>query len=388
MACEKCLNVSEPDENAWHVLRPCPGCGREIRVAEPGKHGIGLKINKGDKVVAPSLILSPNPLRGGGHFTRHGIGWYAEHTFIGDLPRRKDDFPAAVSAMVESLEQELKASPLFNGVDFDSEDQVSAAITNLKKEDSPVEWYLSSALIFAAIANEAIQGGDAGLASWAMAMSERFRSMLIFKQHFEEVVFMGNSAKRLIDVLQLWSANDKNSDEEFWQIKLQEASYVFSQLFSSPITFLQGKAYVGGQQIDGKSARFIDLLFSGDSTGDAILIEIKTPITPLLQKGKYRSNIHSPTSELSGATVQVADYRATLVSELQTVAKDHAARISGFNPRAVLIVGNSAELDTAEKRRSFDLYRASLANIDIITFDELFQKIEHLAQIFNLSKKP
>jgi hypothetical protein len=386
MTCAKCSTVDEPDEGSWHVLRPCPGCGREIRLAESGKHGIGLKINKGDKIVAPPLILSPNPLKGGGHFTRHGISWYAEQAFIGNLPRRKDDFPAAVSAMVESLEQELRASPLFTVVDFDDEDNVSAAIMKLKKEDNPVEWYLSNALIFAAIANDAIQGGDAGLASWAMAMSERFRSMLIFKQHFEEVVFVGNSAKRLIDVLQLWKANDKNSDEGFWQIKLQEASYVFSQLFSSPITFLQDKAYVGGQQIDGKSARFIDLLFAGDAAGDAILIEIKTPMTPLLQKSKYRSNIHSPTADLSGATVQVADYRATLVSELQNVGKDHAAKVSGFNPKAVLIVGNSAELDTSERRRSFDLFRASLANIDIITFDELFRKIEHLAQIFNLSK--
>jgi hypothetical protein len=304
------------------------------------------------------------------------------------MARRKEDFPAALSRMVDDLEKELKASPLFKDVDFDNEEQLSVAINGLKKEDNPVEWYLTSALIFAAIGKEAMEGGDAASTAWAIAMFERFRSMLVFKFQFEEVVFMGNSAKRLLDVLQLWKANEKNPDEGFWQIILQDSSYVFSQLFSSPITFLQGNAYVGGQQIDGKSARFIDLLFSGDSTGDAILIEIKTPTTPLLQKSRYRSNIHSPTNELSGATVQVADYRVTLVSELQTVAKNHVTTISGFNPKAVLIVGNSSELDTLEKRRSFDLYRASLANIDVITFDELFQKIEHLAQIFNLRQKP
>jgi hypothetical protein len=388
MSCEKCSSINEPNENVWHVLRPCPGCGREIRIAEPGKHGIGLKISKGDKVVAPPIALSPNPLKGGGHLTRHGINWYAEHAFVGDMARRKEDFPAALSRMVDDLEKELKASPLFKDVDFDNEEQLSVAINGLKKEDNPVEWYLTSALIFAAIGKEAMEGGDAASTAWAIAMFERFRSMLVFKFQFEEVVFMGNSAKRLLDVLQLWKANEKNPDEGFWQIILQDSSYVFSQLFSSPITFLQGNAYVGGQQIDGKSARFIDLLFSGDSTGDAILIEIKTPTTPLLQKSRYRSNIHSPTNELSGATVQVADYRVTLVSELQTVAKNHVTTISGFNPKAVLIVGNSSELDTLEKRRSFDLYRASLANIDVITFDELFQKIEHLAQIFNLRQKP
>jgi hypothetical protein len=47
---------------------------------------------------------------------------------------------------------------------------------------------------------------------------------------------------------------------------------------------------------------------------------------------------------------------------------------------------NTTELDTEEKRSSFDLYRSTLTNIDVITFDELFRKMEHLARIFNLVK--
>jgi hypothetical protein len=47
-------------------------------------------------------------------------------------------------------------------------------------------------------------------------------------------------------------------------------------------------------------------------------------------------------------------------------------------------VGNYSELDTEEKRRSFELYRSSLSNIDIVTFDELFRKMEYLAKLFNL----
>jgi hypothetical protein len=33
---------------------------------------------------------------------------------------------------------------------------------------------------------------------------------------------------------------------------------------------------------------------------------------------------------------------------------------------------------------SFELFRTSLAGVDVITFDEFFRKIEHLAKLFNL----
>jgi len=51
-------------------------------------------------------------------------------------------------------------------------------------------------------------------------------------------------------------------------------------------------------------------------------------------------------------------------------------------------VGNGeAELTDALKRRSFELFRGGLQNIEIITFDELFKKIEVLASLFSLTRK-
>jgi hypothetical protein len=48
-------------------------------------------------------------------------------------------------------------------------------------------------------------------------------------------------------------------------------SFAFTQLFSVPVTLIEGKAYVGGQGIDRGDARFVDFLFSGASASDAIL---------------------------------------------------------------------------------------------------------------------
>jgi hypothetical protein len=157
--------------------------------------------------------------------------------------------------------------------------------------------------------------------------------------------------------------------------------------FSVPITLIKEKAYVGGQGIDRKDARFVDFLFSGGSASEAILIEIKTPITPLLNKQLYRGNVHAPSSDLTGSLVQVADYRRSLNRDLETLIRDKNYDLAAFNPKAIVIIGNSGELDDEKKRRSFELFRSSLSGIEIVTFDELFLKIERLASLFNLARK-
>jgi Domain of unknown function (DUF4263) len=224
-------------------------------------------------------------------------------------------------------------------------------------------------------------------AAWAVACAERFRSLYLFKEHFEEVVWMGHSAKRLTELIHLWDANKTNGDEEFWQIQFQSHSFAFTQLFSVPVTLIEGKAYVGGQGIDRSDARFVDFLFSGGSASEAILIEIKTPVTPLIQKRPYRGNVHAPSSELTGSVVQVADYRRSLNRDLDTLIRDGKYGLAAFNPKAVVIIGNSSELDKDEKIRSFELFRSGLSNVEIVTFDELFLKIERLASLFNLTRK-
>ncbi len=50
-----------------------------------------------------------------------------------------------------------------------------------------------------------------------------------------------------------------------------------------------------------------------------------------------------------------------------------------------MIIGNySEELNTDKKRKSFELFRSNLKDVEIVTFDELFKKAETLATLFNL----
>jgi hypothetical protein len=262
-----------------------------------------------------------------------------------------------------------------------------AVFNKLSANKERPEWWLYVSGVYLSIAKDAIERQDAPLAAWAATCAERFRSLYVFKEHFEEVVWMGHSAKCLTELIHLWDANKTNGDEEFWQIQFQSHSFAFAQLFSVPVTLIEGKAYVGGQGIDRSDARFVDFLFSGGSAREAILVEIKTPVTPLIQKQPYRGNVHAPSAQLTGSVVQVADYRRSLHRDLDALIRNVKYTLAAFNPKAVVIIGNSSELDTEKKRRSFELFRSGLSNVEIVTFDELFLKIEALASLFNLVRK-
>lgn len=99
------------------------------------------------------------------------------------------------------------------------------------------------------------------------------------------------------------------------------------------------------------------------------------------------SDVDGPYTALSGSVIQAADYRHSVTRDLRAITQSKNIDISTFNPKVVIIIGNyGSELDTEEKRRSFELYRSSLSNIEVVTFDELFRKMEHLAKLFNLVK--
>ena len=385
-ACDRIEDVS--DAGGPYVVRQCTACGRRMKIREPGKHGIGFVIREGDEVVIPQdwLKIAANPLKSRGQLSRAGLEWFAGLVFEGNLNTRRMEFMNVLTEIEDEYTQILKRSPLLAGLDVEAPEQSEAVYNKIKEDNRTAEWLVYHSAIYLSIVRDAIAAQDAELAAWAMACAERLRSLYVFKEHFEEVVWMGHSAKRLTDLLQLWDGNKTNGDEEFWQTQFQSHALALSQLFSVPVTLIEGKAYVGGQGIDRSDARFVDFLFSGGSASEAILIEIKTPITQLMHRRAYRGNVYTPSAELTGSVVQVADYRNSLIRDLEALLRNSKYELSAFNPKAVVIVGNSAELETNEKKCSFELFRSSLSNVEIVTFDEVFRKIEHLASLFNLVK--
>lgn len=182
--------------------------------------------------------------------------------------------------------------------------------------------------------------------------------------------------------LETWAANKENSDESFWQETLTRYSFVFSQVFSAPVVVFGSKAYVGGKSVRGDGGKEPDFLLKNELTAHLLIVEIKTPATELLSKSPYRPpNVFAATRELAGAVTQVARYKDTFLQNYGNLRLETEEAFRLADPRCLVVIGNTDELDTEAKRESFELFRRTMRGMEIITFDELFRKVAVLLHL-------
>ena len=185
----------------------------------------------------------------------------------------------------------------------------------------------------------------------------------------------------LKNVLEIWKNNIENNSEEFWQGVLTQNSFLFAQLFSFPVIILEGKAYVGGKNISNRGGNVIDFLCANNLTRNVVLIEIKTPATKLLGS-QYRGDIYNISNELSGSTIQITNYKNSLMQNYITLVNSEEDRFEAFDPKCIVIIGNiETELIALKQRKSLELFRMGLKDVQIITYDELFGKVEFLVNL-------
>ena len=83
---------------------------------------------------------------------------------------------------------------------------------------------------------------------------------------------------------------------------------------------------------------------------------------------------------MSGSIVQIRKQKDGLIKEynsikLQSMRK--GTNFSAYDPKSYIIIGNTNELSD-EQNESFELFRNSLKDIEIITFNELIDKLKIL----------
>jgi hypothetical protein len=203
------------------------------------------------------------------------------------------------------------------------------------------------------------------------------------KLAFDEIelpTLNGLIARANIEALvRLWTSNAENPDEEFWQCELAKHSFVLSWLFSYPVVVIKGKAYVGGKEYDNRHGNLVDFLARVPSSRNAVLIEIKAPTTALIGS-QYRQDIFPLSGEVLGAISQVLHYRDSLLSDSRV---RESADLSAAEPRCLIIAGSaSRELIDDPRRLSFERFRERFLGVTIITFDEVFQRLEQMQKIF------
>jgi len=175
----------------------------------------------------------------------------------------------------------------------------------------------------------------------------------------------------LKETIDTYETKLKNSEPEHkWGHFLQKHLYLIDSKYVSVIGQLN--VVLGGE-------RKVDFGLI-DSQGYLDLFEIKKPTTQLLAATTDRGN-HYWSSDAVKAITQAEKYLYNAERKASVLAEDIAREkkivVSVIRPRAVVIMGHSEQLDTSEKETDFRVLRMSLKNVEVVTYDELLQRMKN-----------
>ena len=181
---------------------------------------------------------------------------------------------------------------------------------------------------------------------------------------------------------------DHTKDENWWQNFFENNKWIFGYGLNYQILRQeQPQAHYGGQKVDGTGGQKGDYLTS--TVGDinfTVLVEIKTPKTPLLQGiGEIRNGAWSLSKNLTDAVAQIQANMQTWDKHgsEQPDNRDRFEKdgIYTVQPKGIIVIGCLDEVSKdRNKRETFQRFRKSIHGIDIMTFDELYQRASFIVE--------
>ncbi|GAA2779250.1 DUF4263 domain-containing protein [Kitasatospora sp. CM 4170] len=181
--------------------------------------------------------------------------------------------------------------------------------------------------------------------------------------------------------------------EAVWQAFFEENQWIFGYglnlIACQSVDDGKLERITTGANIFGGAGKRIDAIMRSRGLISSMLFcEIKTHATELLAKTPYRSGVYQASKELGGGVAQV---QTTVNKAQQLISREFLERIyeddgtpveiglSTTRPRQVVVIGSLQEFIqngavNPAMLSSFELYRTSIQDVEIITFDELYQR--------------
>ncbi|KQM56836.1 Shedu immune nuclease family protein [Chryseobacterium sp. Leaf201] len=170
-----------------------------------------------------------------------------------------------------------------------------------------------------------------------------------------------------------------------WQDFFKNNSWIFGYgLDYKFLNILQKEASVSSVDVGRKNEVKADFLL-GDNNF-TVIVELKRPDTPLFDNTQNRSESWRLSKDLTYAVSQILTQKAEWELKSQHTQFDGEGNPiyqSTYNPKAILIIGNTKQFEgenkeSLMKRKTFDLYRRNSRDIEIVTFDELLEKAKFI----------
>ncbi|MFA6533986.1 MAG: Shedu immune nuclease family protein [Patescibacteria group bacterium] len=175
--------------------------------------------------------------------------------------------------------------------------------------------------------------------------------------------------------------------EKLWQHFFGINDWIFGYgLDYKFLGILQKEAHISNTDLSGKEGVIGDFLLGCNKF--TVIVELKRPDTALF-KNKNRSNSWSLSDDLINAFSQILEQKASWQIQAESNANNNyndngeIIKQKTADPKTILIIGNTDQYsgETKEqqiKAKSFELFRRDSRNIEIITFDELFERAKFI----------
>ena len=189
-----------------------------------------------------------------------------------------------------------------------------------------------------------------------------------------------------------WLSDPGSHREPEWQAFLEQNEWIFGYgLRYKYLSILQRECHISGTDLDGGNSIITDFLMSDNRFTK--LVELKKPNTPLFKSAKIRSESWQLSTELTDAVSQILCQKASWELKSQTACFDsNGARITEAtcDVDCILLIGTSSQFagDNKEseiKRRTIELYRRNMRNIEILFYDELLERARFIVRGSNES---
>ena len=170
----------------------------------------------------------------------------------------------------------------------------------------------------------------------------------------------------------------KKLAENEWQEFFNENPFILNLAFGYPVIKVRDQASVGGRKLSGDGEKITDFLVKNSLTNNTAIFEIKKPQTPVLNKRPFREGVFTPSADLSGSINQALDQKYQFQRQVAQIKENSRLYdIESYAVHCCLVVGTTPESE--DRQKSFELFRRNSKDVEIVTFDELLEKLKQLA---------
>ena len=188
----------------------------------------------------------------------------------------------------------------------------------------------------------------------------------------------------------LRAAGRRSGKESTWQAFFEDNPWIFGTGLVPQFLHAWDPAKleqtVKGASVVGSGKKPDALMRTAGALSALVLVEIKSHRTPLIEGTEYRKGVWPPSDQLAAGIAQchttrdaATDTLGRTLTQVDAEGYDTDTWAVVCRPRSLLVIGSLSQFErnarpNLEQFESFERFRRSLSDPEVITFDELYQR--------------